>query len=189
MSDDRAFLHELREFADKDVSEKATITLQEAAQRTFEAVSIGNAFGPGAPVQYGFLRASFSIGLGSPEDGPSTPPHLTRNTKNAKARKQRIAKRKAQGLIVAKRRRDTSKRDIPVYPPNTDFSALASLQLGVLAYYTTMAFYAEFLETLGLTRRHGPPQNIGRSTTFVAPVEARFDDIVQDAAKRAGYGE
>jgi hypothetical protein len=52
-----------------------------------------------------------------------------------------------------------------------------------------MADYAGYLEEgAGLVRRNGPPENIGAPTPFIAPVEARFGAIAEDAARRVGYG-
>lgn len=156
----REFRAELRAFQQIDVSGKAETLFQEAAAAAAEAVVLGNQFGPGAPLDTGFLRASFRVALNAPEDGPSTPPP-TPGRKDG---------------------------DPPLYPNTLDTSAAARAKLGNTIYCTTVAEYATYLEEGGLVRRHGPPENVGAPTPFVAPVEARWDAIVEDAAARVGYG-
>jgi hypothetical protein len=155
-----SFQAELRVFGRADVSGRATIALQEAAQTTAEAVVIGNAFGPGTPLDTGFLRASFRVAKTSPNDGPSVRPP-TPGRKDG---------------------------DPAIYPNTVDTAAAAAAQLGDRVYVTTMAEYATYLEAGGMTRRNGPPENVGTPTPFVAPVEARWPQILDDAARRAGYG-
>jgi hypothetical protein len=154
------FTASLREFSEKDVLLLSTDTLQEAAQVASEAVVLGNAFGPGVPLDTGFLRASFRVSKNVPEDGPSVAPAVPG-------------------------RKDG---DPPIYPASLDTRAAARAFLGDQIFCTTMAVYADPLENNGLTRRNGPPENVGASTEFVRPVEARWEQIVDDAARRVGYG-
>jgi hypothetical protein len=156
----REFTASLREFSAKDVLLLSTDTLQEAAQVASEAVVLGNAFGPGVPLDTGFLRASFRVSKNAPEDGPSVAPSVPG-------------------------RKDG---DPPLYPASLDTSAAQRAFLGDRIFCTTVAEYADPLENNGLTRRNGPPENVGASTEFVRPVEARWEQIVDDAARRVGYG-
>jgi hypothetical protein len=149
-------------FMRDDVEGRATEALQDAAQIAAEAVVIGNMYGPGAPLDTGFLRASFRVSRNAPDDGPSTPPPTP-------------AGRKAG--------------DRPLFPVNrVNTRAAATMKLGEDLFITTMAEYATYLEEGSMTRRHGPPQNVGTPTHFIAPVEARWPQILDDAARRAGYG-
>ncbi len=155
----KEFTDQLRGFG-QDVERVGAATFEAAAEATAEAVVIGNQFGPGAPLDTGFLRASFRVSRTRPEDGPSVAPPVTG-------------------------RKDG---DPPIYPTTLDTSAISSAALGDEIYCTTVAEYADYLEVGGLTRRNGPPENRGASTQFVAPVEARWLQIVDDAARRVGYG-
>jgi len=156
----KEFTDELRAFGQEDVQRLGTQVFGEAAQAAAEAVVIGNQFGPGAPLDTGFLRASFRVSRNRPEDGPSVAPP-TPGRKDG---------------------------DPPIYATTLDTSAIASAVLGDEVYCTTVAEYADYLEEGGLTRRNGPPENRGASTQFVAPVEARWLQIVDDAVRRVGYG-
>jgi hypothetical protein len=156
----KEFTDQLGAFGREDVTRMGALVFEEAAQATAEAVVIGNQFGPGAPLDTGFLRASFRVARNRPEDGPSERPPTP-------GRKQ---------------------GDPPLYAPTLDTSAVAGATLGDSIFVTTVAEYADYLETGGLTRRNGPPENVGAPTQFVAPVEARWLQIVDDAARRVGYG-
>lgn len=155
----REFRSQLLAF-DGEVRGQAVDVFREAAQTTAEAIVIGNRFGPGAPLDTGFLRASFRVALNNPEDGPSV------------------------GAKVSGRKDGAA----PIYPANLDTSGAARAQLGDDIYITTMAAYAVALEEGTGVRRNGPSANVGTPTPFVAPVEFRFDAIVEDAARRVGYG-
>lgn len=154
----RDFHASLAAFGD-DVQGKATAVFQEAGIVTAEAIVIGNEFGPGVPVDTGFLRASFRIGIGQPVDGPSDPPSHAGRTPGSGE----------------------------VFPAEIDTRAAATATLGDWIYITTNVGYAEYLEDGGRIRRFGPYP--GNDTPFIAPVEHRFAQIVEDAAKRVGYGE
>lgn len=156
----KAFTDQLQAFGRLDVMGVATEVFQESAQVAAEAVVIGNAYGPGAPLDTGFLRASFRVAKNAPEDGPSAPP-ATPGRKDG---------------------------DPPRYPTTLDTSATQTAALGDRVYCTTVAEYADYLEEGGLTRRNGPPENVGAPTPFVAPVDARWLQIVDDTARRVGYG-
>lgn len=145
---------------DGETRGQAVDVFREAAQTTAEAIVIGNAFGPGAPLDTGFLRASFRVALNSPEDGPSV------------------------GAKVSGREPGAS----PIYAESLDTSNAARAQLGDDVFITTMAEYAVALEEGNGLRRNGPSENVGTPTPFVAPVEFRFDAIVEDAGRRLGYG-
>ena len=156
----KEFTDQLRAFGERDVLGLATDVFQDAAQATAEAVVIGNQYGPGTPLDTGFLRASFRVAKNSPEDGPSVRPPTPGRTPG----------------------------DAPLYPNTVDTSATQTAFLGDKVYCTTVAAYADYLEEGGITRRHGPPENVGTPTPFVAPVEARWEQIVDDTARRVGYG-
>jgi hypothetical protein len=156
----REFTTQLQAFARDDVAGKLEAVFQEAAQTASEAVVIGNAFGPGAPLDTGFLRASFRVAEGAPVDGPSTPPPTPGRKPG----------------------------DAPIYGDALDTSAAARAPLGGTVFCTTIAEYATYLEEGGMVRRNGPPENRGAATPFVAPVEARWPAIVDDAASRVGFG-
>jgi hypothetical protein len=156
------FARELRLFVDEDVVGGATDVLHEAAQTTAEAIVIGNEFGPGVPVDSAFLRSSFRVSAGEPQDGPTEPPA----TPGRKA-------------------------GVPVFDGPLDLSAAATVPLGTDLYITTAVEYAVYLEEGAnqhglMARRFGV--NAGAPTPFIAPVEQRFDRIVEDAARRVGYG-
>lgn len=72
-ADAREFTAQLNAMAADLVGRLDTI-YSEAIETAAEAVVLGNGFGPGVPVDTGFLRASFRLGIGAPEDGPTTPP-------------------------------------------------------------------------------------------------------------------
>lgn len=162
----REFSAALRDFEALDVRGRATDLFQEAAAAASEAVVVGlQDFGPGAPMDTGFLRASFRVARNAPEDGPSERPETP-------GRKPGDAPLYPEMLTVA----------------GMDLSAAQSAMLGETVYCTTIAEYATYLEEGGMVRRHGPPENVGATTQFIAPVEARWDAIVDDAAQRVGYG-
>ena len=154
----REFRDTLQAFGREEVERVGGVVFQEAAQVAAEAVVIGNAYGLGAPLDTGFLRASFRVARNAPEDGPSVAPTIPG-------------------------RQDG---DPPVYPAGLDTSAAAGARLGDTVWCTTMAAYAQYLEDGGFTRRNGPDR--GAPTLFVAPVEARWVQIVDDTARRVGYG-
>lgn len=162
MSDPNAlvydFVADLTRFGD-EIADGATKVLQEAAQTTAEAITIGNQFGPGIPVDTGFARASFRVGVGSPADGPSEAPP------------------RPKGLPAGVRAFDT-----PI-----DMGPIGRAALGDALYITTQVEYAQVLEFEAKRRRFGA--NAGASTEFLEPVEARFTQIVDDAADRVGYGQ
>jgi hypothetical protein len=157
----REFSAELRAFGEIDVTGRGVRVLQEAAEVTSKAIVLGNAFGPGAPLDTGFLRSSFRVARNAPDDGPSEPP-----------------------VTPAGRRPG----DPPIFAGALDTSAAQLARLGDSIYCTTIAAYAVYLEEGGMVRRNGDPTNVGAPTPFIAPVEARFLAIVDDAADRVGYG-
>jgi len=153
------FSRDLRLFVDEDVRGGATAVLREAAQTVAEAIVVGNAFGPGVPVDTAFLRASFRVAQGAPVDGPTEPPPRSPE--------------RAPGA--------------PVFDAPFDVSAAATVPLGTELFITTAVEYAAYLEEgANMARRFGV--NAGASTPFIAPVEARWERIVDDAARRVGYG-
>lgn len=156
----REFTQQLQAFGQQDVFGRAQEAFREAAQVTAEAVVIGNQFGPGTPLDTGFLRASFRVARNTPEDGPSERPA----TPGRKA------------------------GDAPIFGSSLDTSPAATAALGDRVYCTTVASYADALEEGGMIRRNGPPENVGAPTPFVAPVEARWEQIQDDAARRVGFG-
>lgn len=154
------FSRELRDFIREDVQGAGERTLETAAGLAAEAVVVGNTFGPGAPVDTGFLRASFRVSKNQPDDGPSTPPELPGRQAG----------------------------DPPVFDTRLSATRGVRLRFGDLLYVTTMAEYAIYLEEGGMLRRNGPPELVGTPTPFVAPVEARWPAIVETAARRNGFG-
>ncbi len=157
----REFTSELFKFGDEDVEGRGTAMFRECAQVTAEAIVIGNAYGPGTPLDTGWLRASFRVSESVPEDGPGERPALP-------------GREPGSGTVFASA---------------LDTSAAARAKLGNSVFVSTMAPYAGDLEEgAGLVRRNGPPENIGAPTPFIAPVEARFGQIAEDAARRVGYG-
>lgn len=152
------FTRQLEAFFRDDVEGRGTAAFREAAALTAEAIVVGNQYSIGAPLDTGFLRASFRVSRRRPEDGPTERPP-------------------APGRQPG---------DAPLYPTTIDTSPAATARLGEDVYITTAAEYARYLEENGLTRRHGP--DAGRPTEFIAPVEARWPLILDDAARRAGYG-
>lgn len=161
MADENALVYEFRSQLlafGEDVEGKATATLQEAAEVTAEAVVIGNEYGPGIPVDTGFARASFRLGVGAPEDGPSTRPWVSR----------RVARPGTE-----------------LFREPLNLGKLAQIRLGVPVFITTIAEYPQYLEFEPKRRRYG--KNAGASTVFLEPVEVRFERLVDDAARRVGY--
>lgn len=155
----RDFTSALHAFG-SEVNELGTLAFREVALVTAEAIDIGNEFGPGVPLDTGYLRASFRVGINQVNDGPSERPRV-------KGRKP---------------------GDAPLTSATVDTSPVTRVALGDSVYITTNVEYAEPLENNPKTRRNGPPENRGASTEFIAPVEARFERIVDDAAQRVGYG-
>jgi hypothetical protein len=153
-----AFTRDLQAFFRDDVEGRGTAAFREAAQTTAEAIVVGNQFSIGAPLDTGFLRASFRVSRTRPEDGPSERPATPGRQPG----------------------------DAPLFPATVDTSPAATATLGEDVYIATPVEYAQYLEENGLTRRNGP--NVGQPTEFVAPVEARWPAILDDAARRAGYG-
>lgn len=134
-------------------TQQATLVLQEAATTTLEAIVIGNSFGPGVPVDTGWLRASFAAGINSPSanlNSNPTPPQS-----------------RGKGSPM---------------PFTMDIQEILRAELGDAIYLTTATEYGAFLEFQPGIRRYGP--NPGTSTEFLAPVEARFSQIVDDAVRR-----
>lgn len=152
----REFNAELEQFAGA-TAEQARLIFAESAATACEAIAIGNEFGPGAPLDTGYLRASFRVGVDTIVNGPSTPP-------------QRSKRSDGTHLIA----------DV------FDASPVQRVQIGQTVYLVTNVDYAKYLETGHMTRRHG--EHVGQDTEFIAPVEARFGQIVDDAADRVGYG-
>jgi hypothetical protein len=157
-----AFQRQMEAFIVEDVTERATLVLREAAETTAEAIVLGNAFGPGVPLDTGYLRASWRVGIGAPPPlAPATPPPSA-----------------ARG------------KGVPLYP--VDMAGLTleltRATLGTDVYIMTHVGYAEYLETEPMRRRHGPIENVGAPTVFLEPVADRFAAIVDDAAVRVGYG-
>lgn len=162
MSDPLALVYDfeadLSRFGD-EVENGATLVLQEAGRQTAFAITIGNEFGPGVPIDTGWLRSSFVAALNDPGSGRGERPFISRKVNPA-------------GRVL--------------FPELIDVGPISSAKLGDAIYLTTITEYAQFLEFLPKTRRGGP--NKGKSTEFLAPVEARFNQIVDDAAARVGYG-
>ncbi|GAB1340938.1 hypothetical protein [Gemmatimonas sp.] len=161
----RAFMAELRLLGD-DVETHVRAIWQESMQTAAEAVVIGNSFGPGVPVDTGFLRASFRLGLNTPQDGPTAPP---------------AGLPQGGGL-----------------PAQLDLATISRAELGETVYLTTDAEYAVPLEEgtysrgdkSGTFSRRTSEQQLKNlkgtmgPTPFVAPVVARWQSIVDDAARR-----
>jgi hypothetical protein len=129
-----------------------------------EALVIGSKHGPGAPgPDTGFLRSSFRVGIGAPEDGPTTP----------------------DPAVVA----GHEPGDPPRYVEPFDDAAIARAGLDTEVYVTTSAEYAEFLENAPRTRQTGPDALRGAPTPFVAPVSASWPRIVRENARAAAAGD
>lgn len=154
-----AFRADLEAFG-ADVEAGGLAVFHEAAEQVADALINGNQYGPGAPVDTGFLRASFRVSKNQPDDGPSAPPDLPGRTAG----------------------------DPPVFDTRISATRGVRLRFGDLLYVTTMAEYAIYLEEGGKLRRNGPPQLVGTPTPFVAPVVARWPAIVETAARQNGFG-
>ena len=156
-----------------EVENGALKVFHAAAKSAAEAIVVGNDYGPGVPVDTGFARSSFGIGINSPAQGPTEPPltALARGIGGNKylARLQRVQTGKGLGQIST--------------PPMLGVSGAV---LGDTVFITTMAKYPQYLEFYPKQRRFG--KNKGASTEFIFPVEARWPQIVDDAAARVGYG-
>lgn len=150
----REFAADLEAFFVEDVEANATAALHEAAQLAAEAIVVGNQYGPGAPVDTGFLRASFRIGIGAPASGPSAPPKST-----------------------GRRPGDAPQFAAPPIGPE-----VLQAQLGQTIFITTNVQYGEYVEFLEQRRRYG--KFAGASTTFIRPVELRWPRIVEDVVAR-----
>lgn len=148
------FLVDLHAF-DGRITEDMTTVLRETAAVVAEAIVVGNAYGPGAPVDTGFLRSSFQVTLNNPATGPSEPP--------ARPAGRRLG-------------------DPPIYTTIPDLRAADRAQVTDVVYVTTPASYAEYLEYDNLERRFGPFR--GQPTAFVRSVALRFDRIVEDTLRR-----
>jgi len=157
-ADYEAFAKVLTLFDVDDVQGGTTAVIHEAIEMVAEAVVIGSAFGPGAPLDTGFLRSAFTVGIGAPRDGASTPPKRARSASRV------------------------------MYRQMLNLSRIMQSKLGDAVYFTTSVFYAEYLETLPLRRRNGPSENRGSSTKFVQPVVEKWVQIVDDAARRKQFG-
>jgi hypothetical protein len=158
MSTIAEFALDLQQFG-LEVEADAERVFRAASQVAAEAVVVGNQFGPGAPVDTGFLRASFRVGIGAPQQGPTEKPPTPG-------------------------RRDGAP---PLFAAAPTAPALAAATLDRAVYVTTSVVYAEPLEYLSRTRRFGP--YAGRSTAFVRPVELRWPRIVADVMRRLRIGD
>ena len=154
----RQFGADLEAFFTEDVEQRATEVFREAAELAAEGLIVGNQYGPGAPVDTGFLRASFRVGLDAPAPGPSTPPSTAGREPGSAP------------LFSA-----------PVLGPE-----LATVALGQVVFVTTNVEYAAYLEYLDRQRRYG--KFAGQSTVFIAPIELRWPRIVEDALRRNVQG-
>jgi len=152
------FQLDLSRFGD-EVEGGALKMFHESAQQVAEAIVVGNQYGPGVPVDTGFARSSFRIGVNAPVDGPSLRPFISRRV---------------------------TRPGVEIFPAALDLAPIGTAQLGDILYITTPAVYPQYLEFTPKRRRFGPHK--GQTTEFIAPVEARFDAIVDDAADRVGYG-
>jgi hypothetical protein len=162
MSDPLALVYDFNADLDRFaalVEQDAATVLREAAAVTAEAIIIGNAFGPGVPVDTGFARSSFRIGVNQPADGPTQRPYISRKVNKA-------------GAVV--------------FPALPDTSAAAGVALGDAVYITTAVEYPQYLEFTPKARRFGV--NKGASTEFLEPVSDRFSQIVDDAVTRVTAG-
>lgn len=139
--------------------QQATTILHESAETVAEAIIVGNEFGPGVQVDSGFARSSFRIGINQPVGGDIVRPKLSR----------RVTKPGTQ-----------------VFNNPPDLAPIESAKLGDEIFITTPVEYPQYLEFEPKTRRYG--KNAGASTVFIEPVEARFEQIVDNAADRAGFG-
>lgn len=148
------FLLDLRAFSEL-TDARATAVVRATAAVCAEAIIIGNEYGPGAPVDTGWLRASFQVTLNTPATGPSEPP----------------PRPKGRRL-----------EDPPLYPDAPVLTGAENAALSDVVYITTPAAYAEYLEYDGLERRFGPYR--GMPTAFVRSVALRFDRIVDDVRRR-----
>ncbi len=152
------FEADLTRFADA-TDEQLTAILQESAETAAEAITVGNQYGPGVPVDTGFARASFRVGINDAVDGPTDRPWISRKV---------------------------TKPGTQVFTDVPNLSAIAGAKLGDSIFVTTSAEYPQYLEFEPKRRRYGA--NAGASTVFIDPVEQRFGQIVDDAADRVGYG-
>ena len=159
MNDDRSMVREFvlqLEGFGEDLEAAAREVLGGVVETTAEAITRGNEFGPGVPWDTGFLRASFQTGLNAPRDGPSVRPPTP-------------GRRPGAGEL---------------YTGVLDVSIAARAVLGDRIYITTIAEYAVYLEEGTTQRRFGALK--GAATPFIAPVEARFQQICDSVAKRVG---
>jgi len=127
-------------------------------QRVIEIAQEPVGGGGNMPVDTGFLRASFRVGLDAPAPGPSTPPSTAGREPGSAP------------LFSA-----------PVLGPE-----LATVALGQVVFVTTNVEYAAYLEYLDRQRRYG--KFAGQSTVFIAPIELRWPRIVEDALRRNVQG-
>lgn len=122
------FTADLRDFG-IEAEADAERVFRSAAQTAAEALVVGNAYGPGAPVDTGFLQNAFRVGIGRAKRGPTTRPARVQSGKG----KASFANG-GLGPEIA-----TATLDKPVY-------------------VTTNVVYAEPLENTPKTRRFGPHQ-------------------------------
>ncbi len=157
----RHFTAQLTAMAD-DIEGRLDVIFAESIQTAAEAVVIGNGFGPGVPVDTGFLRASFRFGLGAPVDGPSLPPEGTGQVFTA-------------GL-------DTS--------PLVRVRLEQSVYLTTVAEYAQ--YLEDGTYDGGTFNRRTSEEQLKNQkgtlgpTPFIEPVLARWQAIVDDAVRRTG---
>lgn len=162
----RAFLAELH-LLGEDIEVHVRRIWQESMTLATEAIVIGSQYGPGAPVDTEYLRSTFGIGRNGPAE--------VFGDRNAGAR----------GGAAA---------------PSLDLREIFDAQLGESVYLTTATEYAHYLEDgkwsrgdkAGTFARRTSTEQLnnkkgtGGPTPFVAPVAARWPDIVEDALQRVG---
>lgn len=157
----------------EEVENGAVMVLHESATRALQAIVSGNDYGPGIPVDTGGARSSFRVGINAPADGPTEPPmRFLQRVGGNKYLRRSVAVQKNKGL-----------GQIPIPPVQSE---IANAQLGDTIYVNTMMEYPQYLEFNHLRRRFG--KNKGMDTEFIAPVEARWNQLVDDAAVKVGYG-
>lgn len=154
------------------VESGAQRVLHEAASIAAQAIIVGNEYGDGVAVDTGFARSSFGVGINMPAQGPSEPPLKTiQRVDGSKYLHRTVDVGENQGLGQL--------------PPGTTRD-ITRAELGDTIFINTMAAYPEYLENSPKTRRFG--KHKGKTTEFIAPVEARWPQIVDEAARRVGYG-
>jgi hypothetical protein len=156
--DARAFSAQLDRML-RDVEDRLDEVWRTATLTAAQAVVEGNAFGPGVPVDTGQLRASWRIGVGRPEDGPSAP---------------------IESDAVG---------DGPMMLAFLDLGVLKRATTDDVIWLTTMFPYAVHLEMGSGNRRTAEEQLKNRKgslgpTVFLEPVVSRWEQIVFDALRR-----